>query len=109
MDSALTQTHVHVIMDGKAQNVTKVCYSFILTSKSGSQFLGSWFERLVACVSAICFPPDGCLNGGECIAPGYCSCAQDWSGYKCEESKHCIFFICALLVKLYLSMQETAL
>jgi len=35
--------------------------------------------------TAICFPPDGCLNGGHCVTPGHCSCPTGWSGEKCDE------------------------
>jgi len=31
----------------------------------------------------VCDPP--CQNGGQCISPGYCSCADGWRGYRCEE------------------------
>ena len=38
-------------------------------------------------VSAKCFPPDGCLNEGECIAPNECSCRHGWDGEQCEIGK----------------------
>lgn len=35
--------------------------------------------------SALCFPPDGCLNGGECVRPSLCACQAYWAGRRCED------------------------
>ena len=46
---------------------------------------------------AICFPPDGCVNGGECVRPSLCACQAGWSGRRCEQRKpiHFIFITVA--------------
>lgn len=55
-----------------------------------SLFIVFW---LVVCVNvlistAICFPPDGCRNGGVCVRPGHCSCSIEWEGVRCDERKY---------------------
>ena len=39
------------------------------------------------CDKAVCYPPDGCLNGGHCVAPGHCSCAAGYRGERCDEGE----------------------
>ena len=39
------------------------------------------------CDEAVCFPPDGCLNGGHCVSPGHCSCADGFEGLRCDQGK----------------------
>ena len=36
-------------------------------------------------ILAICFPPDGCRNGGHCAQPGICSCTTGWRGPACAD------------------------
>ncbi len=45
------------------------------------------FNLLLCIIAAICFPPEGCLNGGVCVEPGHCSCPSDYTGSRCDESK----------------------
>lgn len=40
---------------------------------------------MIIYTTAICYPPDGCLNGGYCVVPGQCSCPNGWGGAKCHE------------------------
>ena len=30
---------------------------------------------------------DGCFNGGECTAPGTCTCFSGWTGNDCTQGK----------------------
>ena len=48
---------------------------------------------------AIC-PPNGCHNGGSCISPGVCRCANGWSGNNCETRMHNIVCIAIAFVKM---------
>ncbi len=48
--------------------------------------------------AAICHPPDGCLHGGHCSAPGHCLCAQDWEGLKCQQGYLIYRFVVAFHV-----------
>ena len=35
--------------------------------------------------TAVCSPR--CLNGGNCTAPGVCTCTTEWMGDTCEQGK----------------------
>ena len=56
-------------------------------------------ECFVYLPTAICFPPDGCLNGGHCVTPGHCSCPTGWSGDRCDDGTctHIIRILCMLM------------
>lgn len=55
------------------------CLSLTLSSASWhAENVSVWF---VPCV-AIC--PQGCRNGGICVAPGICSCPEGWLGGACH-------------------------
>ncbi|KAL4646849.1 protein jagged-1a-like [Arapaima gigas] len=41
-------------------------------------------EGLVVSSTAIC--PQGCQNGGSCVAPGICSCPSGWVGGACHKA-----------------------
>ena len=36
-------------------------------------------------MAAVC--PQGCRNGGSCVAPGICSCPDGWVGGACHTGK----------------------
>ena len=61
--------------------------------------------------AAIC--PQGCRNGGLCVAPGICSCPEGWLGGACHTGesnlsshrpKHCNMHQCTLQARLPLSL-----
>ena len=42
-----------------------------------------WFFEYI--YKAVC--RDGCFNGGECTAPGTCTCSSGWTGNDCTQGK----------------------
>ena len=36
---------------------------------------------------AVC--PAGCFNGGNCSAPGICTCLTEWTGKDCRQGMEC--------------------
>lgn len=42
------------------------------------------------CKKALCYPV--CMNGGNCTAPGVCSCPPGFQGPYCEGGKYIYFF-----------------
>ena len=72
-------TALESMRDLDVKDVRKRC-SFLLDSTSSKTIL-------MIMSTAICFPPDGCRNGGVCIRPGHCSCSTGWEGVRCDERK----------------------
>lgn len=55
---------------------------------------GSLYRRYISAAnnaSLVCSPiaicPQGCRNGGLCVAPGICSCPEGWLGGACHIGK----------------------
>lgn len=40
--------------------------------------------NFIVLLTAVCFPPTGCLNGGVCLRPSICVCQYGWTGRQCE-------------------------
>ena len=68
-------------------NSNKICEcpSGLTQTTIHSKYLNIFFfEGFLGkfCESALCYPQ--CMNGGSCVAPGVCSCAEGFQGYHCE-------------------------
>ena len=79
MGSVCPQMFATVIVVGKGELVHKVSHN-----PSYQAIKNNWSYSNY---SAVCFPPDGCLNGGYCAFPGQCSCSNGWDGERCDEGK----------------------
>ena len=56
---------------------------------------------LLPCVEDAC-APNPCLNGGRCVPNDFggfsCVCPAQYTGQRCEDSKHCAWCVCCSVV-----------
>lgn len=52
-----------------------------ITARMVTNLIG-YSLRIKFVTAAVCDPP--CQNGGDCLAPGHCSCPISWGGDRCE-------------------------
>lgn len=63
----------------EGKNNKSSAYLLLLCIIGADCFSDKYFSTYIA----VCTP--SCMNGGTCTSPGICSCAEGWSGVRCQE------------------------